>query len=70
PWKKPPPPKSFIQIQVRLQLPYVDPKLCIGCGICEHECPVRVKRAIRVTPENESRGRERSLLLPAAGRTR
>ena len=43
PWKKPPPPKSFVHIQVRLQLPFVDPKLCIGCGICEHECPVRVK---------------------------
>jgi polyferredoxin len=70
PWKKPPPPKSFVHIQVRLQLPFVDPKLCIGCGICEHECPVRVKRAIRVTSENESRARERSLLLPVAGRNR
>jgi len=69
PWETPPSPGSAIHIEVRLQLPYVDPELCTGCGICEHECPVRVKRAIRVTPENESRGRERSLLLPAAGRT-
>jgi len=67
PWQSPPPRGSFVRIQVHLQLPFVDPKLCTGCGICEHECPVRVKRAIRVTPENESRSRERSLLLPLAG---
>jgi ferredoxin len=70
PWQNPPPPKTPIHIQVRLQLPFVDPKLCIGCGICEHECPVKVKRAIRVTPENESRARERALLLPVVGRNR
>jgi ferredoxin len=54
---------SRVEIQVRLQRPYVDPKLCIGCGICEHECPVTGNRAIRVTAENESRSPERSLLL-------
>ena len=68
PWETPPVPGSSVHIQVRLQLPFVDPKLCNGCGICEHECPVKVKRAIRVTPENESRSRERSLLLPTAAR--
>ncbi len=51
------------EIQVRLQLPFVDVRACIGCGVCEHECPVSGKRAIRVTAENESRSRERSLLL-------
>ncbi len=56
-------PGSRIAIQVKLQRPYVDPKLCIGCGICEHECPVSGQRAIRVTAENESRNPERSLLL-------
>jgi ferredoxin len=70
PWNPPPPSKTPIHLQVRLQLPFVDPKLCIGCGICEHECPVKVKRAIRVTPENESRARERALLLPVVGRNR
>jgi polyferredoxin len=70
PWEKPPAPRSFVHIQVRLQLPFVEPKLCTGCGICEHECPVRVKRAIRVTPENESRAKERSLILQSAGRNR
>ena len=57
-------PGKKIAVQVRLQRPYVDPDLCIGCGICEHECPVSGKRAIRVTAENESRSPGRSLLLP------
>jgi ferredoxin len=56
-------PGSGIEVQVRLQRPYVDPKVCIGCGICEHECPVIGRRAIRVTAENESRSPERSFLL-------
>lgn len=54
---------SRIEIQVRLQRPQVDPKLCIGCGVCEHECPVSGKRAIRVSGENESRNKRRSMLL-------
>jgi ferredoxin len=48
---------------VRLQQPLVDPARCIGCGVCEHECPVSGQRAIRVTAENESRSAKRSLLL-------
>ncbi len=48
-------PGKPLAILVRLQKPYVDPNLCIGCGICEHECPVSGLRAIRVTAENESR---------------
>jgi polyferredoxin/ferredoxin len=55
--------QSTVTIQIRLQQPYVDPKLCIGCGVCEHECPVLGKRAIRVTAENESRTREHALLI-------
>jgi ferredoxin len=52
-----------VEIQVRLQQPYVDVRACIGCGVCEHECPVSGRRAIRVTAENESRSRKHSLLL-------
>jgi polyferredoxin len=63
PWDVRPEPGHRIEIQVKLQRPYVDLKLCIGCGICEHECPVAGQRAIRVTAENESRSPERSLLL-------
>lgn len=44
-----------IEILIRLQRPYVDPRRCIGCGVCEHECPVHGRRAIRVSAENESR---------------
>ena len=58
-----PSPGSPVSIQVRLQQPYVDPKQCIGCGICEHECPVLGLRAIRVTAENESRSPHHRIVL-------
>ena len=54
---------SPVQIQIRLQRPYVDPQSCIGCGICQHECPVPGRRAIRVTADGESRDRDHALLL-------
>jgi formate hydrogenlyase subunit 6/NADH:ubiquinone oxidoreductase subunit I len=54
---------SKIEIQVRLQRPFVDIEKCIGCGICEHECPVSGIRAIRVWPEGETRSVDRKLLL-------
>lgn len=46
-----------------LRRPYVDPSLCIGCGICEHECPVKDHAAIRVTAIGETRSEERRLLM-------
>ena len=52
-----------ITLLICLQLPFVDPALCIGCGVCEHECPVKGRRAIRVTAENESREQRHRLLL-------
>ena len=52
-----------ITLLVRLQQPYVDPARCIGCGVCEHECPVKGRRAIRVTAENETRERRHRFLL-------
>ncbi|MDY6933721.1 MAG: 4Fe-4S binding protein [Spirochaetota bacterium] len=54
---------NFVEIQVRLQRPYIDIQHCNGCGICEHECPVSGKRAIRVSGVGESRSRKRSLML-------
>ena len=63
PFESPPVPGSRVEIEIRLQQPYVDPKHCIGCGVCEHECPVPGKRAIRVTADNESRAPEHALLL-------
>ncbi len=52
-----------VEIQVRLQQPYVDIEKCIGCGVCEHECPVSGKRAVRVWAEGETRSADRTLLL-------
>jgi len=51
-----------VDIVVRLQRPFVDAARCIGCGMCEHECPVAGRRAIRVYNENESRSRLGRLL--------
>ncbi len=48
---------------VVLNKPFVVPDLCIGCGICQHECPVSDLRAVRVGPIGESRSTERQLLL-------
>ncbi|HTS18811.1 MAG TPA: 4Fe-4S binding protein [Verrucomicrobiae bacterium] len=63
PWSSTPASGTRVEIQVRLLQPNVDPKLCIGCGVCEHECPVSGLRAIRVTAENETRNRKHALLL-------
>jgi Pyruvate/2-oxoacid:ferredoxin oxidoreductase delta subunit len=49
-------------VHVQLQKPFVDPYRCIGCGVCQHECPVRGRAAIRVTSENETRSRAHALL--------
>lgn len=65
PWDPPPPGGTVINILVRLQQPYVRPEQCIGCGVCEHECPVRGRRAIRVTAENESRHPDHAMILGA-----
>ncbi len=54
---------SKIEVQVRLQRPYVDIERCIGCGVCEHECPVSGKKAIRISAEGETRSADRKLLL-------
>jgi polyferredoxin/ferredoxin len=52
-----------IQVQVRLLKPYVDVERCIGCGVCEHDCPVSGLRGVRVSAEGESRSNDRRLLL-------
>mgnify|MGYP000872516504 CR=1 FL=1 len=54
---------SIIEIQVRLQRPYVDIEKCIGCGICEHECPVSGLKAIRVSAVGETRSSDRAFVL-------
>ncbi len=52
-----------IELQVRLQKPFIDIEKCIGCGVCEHECPVSGKKAVRVSAEGETRNANRAILL-------
>jgi polyferredoxin len=49
--------------KVLLNKPYMRPELCIGCGICERECPVIDDAAVYVTAVGETRSKDRSLLL-------
>ncbi len=43
-------------VQVSKGLPHVDPARCVGCGICEYNCPVGgPNAAIRVTCEGDKR---------------
>ena len=49
--------------KVMLNKPYIRPELCIGCGICERECPVVDSAAVYVTAVGETRSKDRSLLL-------
>jgi ferredoxin len=64
-WTAAPAAGGRIFIEVRLQKPYIDPARCIGCGVCEHECPVSGLRAVRVSAENESRNKRHSLTARA-----
>jgi len=40
---------------LELHQPRVSPERCIGCGLCQHECPVNDLAAIRVTAAGETR---------------
>ena len=51
-----------IAIQVRLQRPYIDVEKCIGCGVCEHECPVSGRKAVRVSAEGQTRSADKTFL--------
>lgn len=42
-------------VSIKVQRPYVDEKLCIGCGICETKCPLSDRSAIVVSCRGESR---------------
>lgn len=44
-------------------VPYVDLKRCVGCGICENKCPVRGRPAITVIAAGETRSLKNQILL-------
>ena len=50
--------KDVVQIDgsiKKVKYPYVVRELCIGCGICEHKCPLPGEPGIFTTSENEIR---------------
>lgn len=47
----------------KIKRPYLDPKLCTGCGICENKCPVLDKPAIRVSSIGETRSKSNQMIL-------
>ncbi|MBN1946608.1 MAG: 4Fe-4S dicluster domain-containing protein [Bradymonadales bacterium] len=49
--------------ELHLRRPHLDPLYCIGCGACEHACPVADSPAVYVTAIGESRDPDRALLL-------
>ena len=55
--------KRWDGVNITLNKPYMRPELCIGCGICERECPVVDDAAVYVTAVGETRSEDRSLLL-------
>lgn len=55
--------EARVDLLVKLARPFVDASRCIGCGMCEHDCPVSGLRAIRVYSENESRSGQGRLLI-------
>lgn len=55
--------KDVFHNKVVLNKPFIVPDLCIGCGICESECPVQDQPAVYITAIGESRSTNRRLLL-------
>ncbi len=47
----------------RLKRPMLDPKLCVGCGICENKCPVHDRPAVRISSIGETRSRINQMIL-------
>jgi MauM/NapG family ferredoxin protein len=50
--------------------PVVDAEVCVGCGICEHHCPVLGEAAIRVAMAGEDRRLDGSYITVQKARAR
>jgi polyferredoxin len=58
-FSRPPESGATVILLMELKVPKVDTNLCIGCGICERECPVvGDRRAVYVTAEGETRSQD------------
>jgi formate hydrogenlyase subunit 6/NADH:ubiquinone oxidoreductase subunit I len=55
--------KTAAGTAIQVQLPHLDLKRCVGCGICENKCPVRGLPAIRTIAAGETRSLENQILL-------
>ncbi len=51
------------QAPLPVNVPFVDVRKCVGCGICETKCPVKGRPAIRVIAAGESRSLKNQILL-------
>ena len=49
--------------RVKVKLPQVDLKRCVGCGICENKCVVKGRPAIRVIAAGETRSLRNKIIL-------
>ena len=43
-----------LQLCTKLAQPYVNPHLCVGCGVCQHVCPLEKAKGVVVYPENKN----------------
>jgi len=53
--------------RITVKQPHIDPHLCVGCGMCEHVCPLVDKPGVYVTSIGETRSPNNQMLLDVYG---